>query len=283
MKQNWRISSLAFLAAVILIGVWISHGSTPANRAVVAADMEQPITGMENVSHPTGVHIPVVYLAGDSTVQTYATAQRPQAGWGQMIARYFDQGIQFSNHAMSGRSTRSFIEQGRLDAITSQLQPGDYLMIQFGHNDANSARADRYTPVPDYARYLKEYIDLAYEKDATPILVTPVSRREYDVTAKQFKRSFPEYVQAMKQVAVETNTLLIDLNASSAELYTTLGVEATQSTFLHTMPGQSPAFPNGIQDDTHFQEQGARQIAGLVASGIKQLDIPLAQHVLASK
>ncbi|MFD1886927.1 rhamnogalacturonan acetylesterase [Paenibacillus wenxiniae] len=280
MNRNRRVPGIGMVVMMLLLSVWCSGGATGLNQ-VSAADNNGLSVNVQTTADATAVHIPVVYLAGDSTVQTYRASQRPQAGWGQMIASYFDEGVQFSNHSIGGRSSRSFIEQGRLDTIVSLLQPGDYLMVQFGHNDADSSKPERYTPVNDYRTYLKTYIDRARSKGATPILVTPVSRRDYNAANGQFKPSFPEYVQAMKQVAAETNTLLIDLNARSVALYNATGIEGTKSIFLHVAPGQYAYFPDGVQDNTHFQEQGAVQIAGLVAAGIKDLNIPLSQHLLA--
>ncbi|ANF95822.1 hypothetical protein AR543_07260 [Paenibacillus bovis] len=221
---------------------------------------------------------PVIYIAGDSTVQTYTDAQRPQAGWGQMIGRYFDQGVTFRNHAISGRSTRTFIEQGRLDAIWREIQPGDYLLIQFGHNDANQAKPDRYTPVADYKRYLHQYIQGARDHGATPILITPMGTRTPDADG-HFQISFPEYVAAMKQVASDTATPLLDLSASSVAYYNSIGAEATKQLFLYTAPGQYPAFIAGSADDIHFQEYGADRIARLVADGIRALSLPISTHV----
>ncbi|WP_322907438.1 rhamnogalacturonan acetylesterase [Paenibacillus campi] len=276
MSRNVRIVSNGWIALLLLVGIWCSSG-TVAGMQTATANND---TAANEGASTDGARIPVVYLAGDSTVQTYRSAQRPQAGWGQMIAGYFDDGVQFSNRAIGGRSSRSFIEQGRLDTIVSLLQPGDYLMVQFGHNDADFSKPERYTPVNDYRQYLKTYIDRAHSKGATPILVTPVSRRDYNASTGQFNPSFPDYVQAMKQVAAETNTLLIDLNARSVALYNETGVEGTKSIFLHVAPGEYSAFPNGVQDNTHFQEQGAVKIAGLIAAGIQELNIPLSGHMI---
>ncbi|WP_411345302.1 rhamnogalacturonan acetylesterase [Paenibacillus sp. WLX1005] len=245
----------------------------PNGTTTVAAQHDATV-----VANETAATVTTVYLAGDSTVQTYRSSQQPQAGWGQMIGSYFDSGVVISNHAIGGRSSRSFIEQGRLDTILNQIQPGDYLMIQFGHNDADT-KPERYTPVNDYRNYLKQYIDGARSKGANPILVTSVSRRDYDANG-QFKTSFPTYVQAMKEVAVETNTPLLDLSARSVALYNQVGVEGTKSIFLHAAAGIYPYFPDGVADNTHFQEQGAVRIASLVADGIRDLQLPLSAHLL---
>ncbi|WP_052723621.1 rhamnogalacturonan acetylesterase [Paenibacillus wulumuqiensis] len=256
---NRRLGPAALLG-IMIVSLWFMVGASSGTSA--------------------GHQQPVVYLAGDSTVQTYTDAQRPQAGWGQMIGRYFDQGVTFSNHAISGRSTRTFIEQGRLDDILSEIQPGDYLLIQFGHNDANQAKPDRYTPVGDYKRYLHKYVQGARDHGAAPVLITPMGTRTIDKTSGRFQLSFPEYVQAMKQVAAETGTPLLDLSASSVAYYNSIGAEATKQLFLYTAPGQYAAFAAGSADDVHFQEYGADRIARLVADGIGALNLPLSAHVV---
>jgi fibronectin type 3 domain-containing protein len=222
---------------------------------------------------------PTVYIAGDSTVQTYDEYWRPEAGWGQMIPRYFSSDITFKNHAIGGRSTKSFINEGRLDNVLRIIKPNDYFLIQFGHNDATVSIPERYASVPDYKNYLKTYINGARQRGATPILVTPVGRRDFNAESGKFNVSFPEYVQGMKEVAEEMNVDVIDLSARSVAYYDTIGPEGTLSVFLHTDPGVYAAFPNGSQDNTHFQEYGAIQLARLVSDEIKSLNIDLSSYV----
>ncbi|WP_458119940.1 rhamnogalacturonan acetylesterase [Paenibacillus sp. Z6-24] len=277
-----RMMPLLLLGLITCLGTLF--GAMGASAAPTTNTIEDSTHGVTNslatsaVTQDVYAHRPTIYLAGDSTVQSYRESQRPQAGWGQMIGRYLDDSIAVSNHAIGGRSSRSFIEQGRLDTIIGQLQTGDYLMIQFGHNDADR-KPERYTPVGDYRNYLKVYIHGARSKGATPILVTPVSRRDYNPDG-QFNVSFPEYVEAMKQVAAETQTPLLDLSARSVAYYNAVGIEGTTSIFLHVQPGVYPYFPNGVVDNTHFQEYGAVQIAGLVADGLRELNLPLSGHLL---
>lgn len=230
----------------------------------------------------TSIDHPIIYLAGDSTMQTFDESWKPEAGWGQMIDRFFTDDVSFSNHAIGGRSSKTFLTEGRLETILEVIRPGDYLMIQFGHNDATIIRPERYTTAPEYKDYLKVYVNGAREHHAKPILVTPVGRRIYNEETGTFNISFPEYVQAMKEVAEELDVLLIDLNALSVAYYDEIGVEATRSVFLHTEPGIYEAFPNGSADDTHFQEHGAIQIAKLVAGAVKQLNLPISQYVIDS-
>ena len=223
---------------------------------------------------------PTVYIAGDSTVQTYdPIAWAPQAGWGQMIDRFFGDDVSFANHAIGGRSSKNFISQGRLDDILRAVRPGDYLFVQFGHNDATQGVDDRYASPADYKEYLRVYVDGVRQRGATPVLVTPVSRRSFDATTGLFNVSFPEYVAKMTELAVEEGVLLVDLSASSRAYLNEIGPEASKAVFLHVDPGIYPNRPAGIADDTHFQEYGAIQMARLIAQDVQGLDDPLAASV----
>ena len=224
--------------------------------------------------------ITTAYITGDSTVQTYdPTAYAPQAGWGQMIDRFFADDIAFANHAIGGRSSKNFITQGRLDDVLRGIRPGDYLFVQFGHNDATQGVDDRYASPADYKEYLRVYVEGARQRGATPILVTPVSRRDFDPATGLFRVSFPEYVAKMKELAVEEDVLLVDLSASSRAYLDQIGPEAAKAVFLHVDPGVFPQRPAGTVDDTHFQEYGAIQMARLIAQDVAALDDPLAAEV----
>ncbi|WP_281421360.1 rhamnogalacturonan lyase family protein [Cohnella xylanilytica] len=234
---------------------------------------------IERLPERTAGETPTVYIAGDSTVQTYDPYWKPQAGWGQMIPRYFSAGVAFSNQAIGGRSSKSFLLEGRLDAILRAIKPGDSFLIQFGHNDATISIPERYASPADYKNYLKTYVEGARQRGATPILVTPVGRRDYNADTGRFNVSFPEYVAAMKELAEELDVPLVDLSALSREYYDTIGPEGTLAVFLHVPAGIYGAFPNGSQDNTHFQEYGAIQIARLLSGGIRELGLPLSSYV----
>ncbi|MGO4108546.1 rhamnogalacturonan lyase family protein [Paenibacillus sp. YAF4_2] len=224
--------------------------------------------------------IPTVYIAGDSTVQTYDPYWEPQAGWGQMLPRFFNNDVAIVNNAIGGRSTKNFITEGRLDEILRAIKPGDYFLVQFGHNDATISIPDRYASPADYKSFLENYyIEGAIQRGATPILVTPMGRRDFNAETGRFNVSFPEYVQAMKEAAADKDVAVVDLSALSVAYYNSIGFEATASVFLYADPGIYQAFPNGSADNTHFQEYGAIQLARLLAGGIQQLDLPLAQAV----
>ncbi|MFD1953363.1 fibronectin type III domain-containing protein [Paenibacillus thailandensis] len=244
-------------------------GTAPNINSLVLSKQEERTAGEQ----------PTVYIAGDSTVQTYDPYWKPEAGWGQMIAKYFTDDVVFDNRAIGGRSSKSFINEGRLDEILRAIKPGDYFLVQFGHNDATISIPERYASPADYKNYLKTYINGARQRGATPILVTPVGRRDYNADTGKFNVSFPEYVQAMKEVAAELDVKLVDLSSLSVAYYDSIGPEGTLSVFLHVEAGIYAAFPNGSTDNTHFQEYGAIQIARLVAGGIRELGLPLSDFV----
>lgn len=219
---------------------------------------------------------PVVYLAGDSTVMSYRASYNlyPQQGWGGRLPEYFNGSVTFTNRAIGGRSSKSFVDEGRLTAILTTILPGDYLFIQFGHNDGNSDSRLYTEPSTSYKTYLSMYIDQARSYGAIPVLVTPMGRRNYDSGGK-FINDFGARVQAMKELALARNVKLIDLNAKSIAFYNQIGAPATADVFLWLAAGQYPNFPNGVSDNTHFQEYGASQLARLVVQGIEEAQLGL--------
>ncbi|TCN21486.1 rhamnogalacturonan acetylesterase [Mesobacillus foraminis] len=214
-----------------------------------------------------------IYLAGDSTVQTYETKDIPQAGWGQYIAKYFGQEVEFVNHAIGGRSSKTFVTEGRLDAVLNMLQGLDYLLIQMGHNDAAADKPERWTDAfTTYKEYLKKYINGARNRGAVPVLITPVATLHFKNGT--FVNDFPDYCQAMTQVAKEERVELIDLMNSSLRFYSSLGYEKAAQLFMGSINGT---------DWTHFTESGANQIARLVALGVKELESGISSYVKAER
>ncbi len=221
---------------------------------------------------------PVVYLAGDSTVMTYYSGNYPQQGWGGRLPDMFTSGVIFNNRAVGGRSSKSFVDEGRLGAILGVIKPGDYLFIQFGHNDVYSDVRLHTDPYTSYKTYLAMYVDQARQYGAIPVLVTPMARRRYDSSGR-FINDFVDRTAAMKQLATEKSVALIDLNAKSLAFYNGIGVAATTDVFLWLAAGQYPKFPNGVADATHFQEYGAGQLARLVAQGIEENRLGLRAYI----
>jgi lysophospholipase L1-like esterase len=221
-----------------------------------------------------------VYLIGDSTVSDYELARAPLTGWGMPFNYFFDSTIVIDNRAKGGRSTRTFIGEGLWKPIADNLQEGDYVLMQFGHNDEAKEEKykDRYTPVADYKTNLVKFITETRAKKANPVLITPVSRLRFKDGQQQ--ETHTEYTAAMYEVAKQQNVPLIDLDKKSRELYQQLGEENAKLLFMQLAPGEHPAYPEGQKDNTHFNEYGARRIAQLVLAGLKEARIELLERVV---
>ncbi len=213
-----------------------------------------------------------LFIAGDSTAAEYGPERAPQAGWGQALQSYLDPArFEVRNHAKGGRSTRSFIDEGRLDAIGRELRRGDVLLIQFGHNDAKFEDRTRYTdPDSDYPRMLMRYVQVARDKGATPVLVTPVARLLYDFGS--LLDTHARYTLAMQQLATREHVALIDLNDRSMRWIRALGEQGARPYFLF-VPEQHKA------DGTHFSVAGANAVACLVLREAVQV-LPALQPAL---
>jgi lysophospholipase L1-like esterase len=219
-----------------------------------------------------------VLIASDSTAAQYGPDRWPQMGWGMLVQCSLDASIKVDNRARGGRSTRTFIAEGLFDALAEQTSPGDTVLIQFGHNDATTAKPERYASPMDYGENLRHFIAVVRERKAQPVLLTPVAIRKFE--NGRMLESHAEYSRVAHEVAAETHTPLIDLDADSMAYFQSIGEEGSKKYYLHyTAADHVPAFPTGIADDTHFSELGARAVAALVARRLKELHIPLSKHV----
>lgn len=207
--------------------------------------------------------VPTVFLAGDSTVTDQP--HEPAASWGQMLPRWFKPAAAFANHAESGETLKSFLTGLRLAKILSQIKPGDYLFLQFGHNDEKQNWPQTYVEAATtYRAYLRAYIAEARLRGATPVLVTSMQRRVFDAHGR-IKNTHGNYPDAVRAVAREDHVALIDLERMSVAFYEALG------------PEQSPrAFNNGGKDITHHDNYGAYELAKAVVQGIRDAQLPLA-------
>lgn len=212
---------------------------------------------------------PVIFVVGDSTSSAYQHSERPRAGWGQALPLLLGPQADVFNYAWSGASSKSFADAGLLDEVVALLQPGDFLLISFGHNDEKVEDPARGTaPQTTFKEYLQKYIDGAAGRGAKAVLVTPVERRRFSALGVA-QDSHGAYPQAVRELAAATGTPLVDLTASSKDLWQKLGAEKTKSHFLHASPGQYPQYPQGVTDNTHFQAEGALAVARLVASELR--------------
>ena len=213
-----------------------------------------------------------VFIASDSTASAYGPERAPRSGWGQALPSFLDATWEVRNHARSGRSARSFIEQGFLEPISAELRKGDVLLIQFGHNDARIDDPARYNePQRAFPQWLSRYLSLAREREATPILITPLVVRKFDGARPVDPHG--AYAHAVRGLARRERVGLIDLTASSSDWLRALGPDASKLFYMH-VPEQNQA------DDIHLQARGAAAVACLVVDGWKQLDPSLASHVI---
>ena len=219
-----------------------------------------------------------VYLVGDSTMSEKRITRYPETGWGMPFASYFQAGVTVENHAVNGRSTRTFKEEGRWEPILEKLNPGDYVFIQFGHNDEVETKTS-YTKPDEYQMYLRKYVSESRGKGAIPVLLTPITRRKFDENGKLIE-THELYSELMREVAAAANVPLIDMDRKSQALLNELGPDKSTLLFLHLKPGQNPNYPDGVIDNTHFSETGARMMAELVLSGIRELNLGLAEAII---
>jgi lysophospholipase L1-like esterase len=210
-----------------------------------------------------------VFLAGDSTMARKDENKRPETGWGEQLQKHFDERkVRVDNHAMNGRSTRTFISEGRWQALVEQVRAGDYVLIQFGHNDESKEKVDRYTPPDDFRRNLERFVAEVRAKKATPVLLTPVMRRRFDKDGK-FYDTHGEYPDLTRRVAAELKVALIDMHRESEKVLVKYGPEDSRKLFLQLKAGENPNYPQGVEDNTHFSPLGADIMAGLAVEGFR--------------
>lgn len=220
-----------------------------------------------------------VFLAGDSTCAIKLAEKRPETGWGEMFGQFFKDGkVKIENRAMNGRSTKTFISEGRWQAIIDNLQKGDYVFVQFGHNDSSKDKGERYTPPEDYRKNLIKFIEETKAKKGNIVLLTPVMRRRFDKEGK-FYDTHGEYPDIVRAVAKEYKVPLIDMHRKSEKLIVSYGAENSKKLFLILKEGESPNYPKGLDDNTHFSPHGAEEMARLVVEGIRETKIGLRKYL----
>jgi lysophospholipase L1-like esterase len=222
-----------------------------------------------------------VWMIGDSTMCQYEANRAPLTGWGMPFAGFFDSTVTIENKARGGRSTRTFISENRWQPIADSLQEGDYVLIQFGHNDEAKEEKykDRYTPVPDYKTNLIKFITETRAKKAIPVLITPVTRMKFNKEGK-IQETHIEYSAAVWEIGKAYNTPVIDLDAKSRNLLQQFGAGYSKMFFMQLDSLQHPNYPNGQKDNTHFNEFGARRMAELVLAEIRNAKLELAERIV---
>jgi lysophospholipase L1-like esterase len=223
-----------------------------------------------------------VYLAGDSTMAQKLPEKRPETGWGEALQQFFDpRKVRVENHAQNGRSTRTFITENRWQAIVDKLKPGDYVFIEFGHNDESKEKTDRYTPPEEFRKNLTGFVADVRAKRATPVLLTPVMRRRFD-SRGVFQDTHGEYPDITRAVAAEQKVALIDMHRKSERVLRQYGPEGSRKLFLQLKAGENPNYPQGVEDNTHFSPLGAEVMARLAVEGIREQRLGLAKYLTSA-
>lgn len=214
-----------------------------------------------------------IFITGDSTV---VDAQyEPWASWGQMLPYFFvPNDVVIANYAESGETLKAFEDRHRIDKIWNKIKPGDYLFIQFGHNDQKAGNSTK----SGYRKRLKEWISKAKELGAIPVLVTSMNRRVFDENNK-IVNSLDDFPDAMREIAKEEKVDLIDLNALSKTLFEAMGTEEAKKAFVHYPANSYPNQPTALADDTHFNTYGAYELAKCVVKSIVDQNLPLKKYI----
>lgn len=223
-----------------------------------------------------------IWLCGDSTIAIKQTNTYPETGWGMPFVYFWDSTVQVNNLAKNGRSTKTFISEQLWKQVVDGAEEGDYVFIQFGHNDESKEKTERYTDPEAFKANLTKFVNEARALKAIPILFTPVSRRKFDTLGNALE-THKVYSELVREVAQKENVLFVDLDTKSRALYQSFGKENSTLLFLQLKPGEHPNYPEGKVDNTHFNELGARLIAQLVLQEVKALNTNLNNHIKVPK
>jgi lysophospholipase L1-like esterase len=237
------------------------NGTNPSVRSITIS----PLNGAK--------HEPTLYLAGDSTMVDQDI--EPWTAWGQQLPRFFLPGVVVANHAESGETAKGFVGEQRMPKIMSLIQPGDYLFVQFAHNDQKPASKE---PIDMYKQLLNDFITQARAKGAIPVIVTSMNRNMWDDTG-HIQDTLGGYPQAAREVAADTKTALIDLNAMSKTLFETLGNPGVEKAFMHIPANSYQNQSAAINDNTHFNPYGAYELARCIVHGIREDKLPIAKFL----
>ena len=226
--------------------------------------------------HVEPADVPTIYLCGNSTVVDQNN--EPWASWGQMITRWFGPDVAISNHAESGLTARTFIGAFRLDKILSTLKTGDYVFVEFGHNDEKEHRPGDGAWY-HYQYQLKIFIDQVRAKGAEIVFLTPTQRRQFNPDGKSIRNTHGDFPAAMRMVAEKENVPLIELNGMTTQLYLAFGPEESKKLLCHYPMGTFPGQEKALADDTHFNQFGAYEVAKCVVMGMKKLNLPIVKYL----
>lgn len=271
----------AALSAAVLAVVLAACGST--GGAVKTADLPAGLLfsfagKAEPVAKPEAGTIPTVFIIGDSTACNYTANKAPRMGWGQVFGNYLGANIKLVNAAQSGAGTRTFLYEGLFTRVTYDMKPGDFLIIQFGHNDAKVGDLRFADANGEYQENLEKFIEEARALGVTSIVLSSIERLNFGPNGK-IVPSHGAYPEAAAKVAAKTGMGFINMTAKTAALYEKAGPEGSKKIFLQLAAGENPNYPKGVADDAHLQENGAIEVAKLVCEGLKEIKSPLAAYL----
>lgn len=218
--------------------------------------------------------IPTLYVIGDSTAARYPEERYPLYGWAQVLQDHFDPArLAVEDRARSGRSSKSFYDEGAWAPIREALRPGDWVFIQFGHNDEKKDDPSRSTdPATTFPDHLRRYVEETRAAGANPVLLTPIIRNQWNASG-QLENSHGDFPDATRRVAREMNVPLIDMLSLTQKHLTRLGPEKSSKRFMNLAPGEYPGYPDGKTDNTHLQESGAREFCALAIKGLRHVPL----------
>jgi lysophospholipase L1-like esterase len=220
-----------------------------------------------------------IFIAGDSTAAIKLPEKRPETGWGEMLQQHFDgKKVVVDDRAQNGRSTKTFISEGRWQAIVDAAQPGDFVFVEFSHNDESKDKGERYTPPEDFRKNLIRFIADIRAKKGIIVLMTPVARRKFGPDGKLVD-THGEYPDIVCSIAKQEKVPLIDMLQKTQDLLTKYGPEGSRSLFLQLNPGENPNYPNGVEDNTHSNPIGAAENAKLVVDGIREQKLAIRKYL----
>lgn len=215
-----------------------------------------------------------IWLIGDSTMAAKKPERDPESGWGVELGKLFKDNVVVHNHAASGRSSKSFVREKRWQVVLDSIQNGDYVVIQFGHNDEKPDSLLHTDPFTTYKEHLKKFVDETRLKGGIPIIGSSIVRRHFNGEG-ELVNTHGDYIEAARQMAKETKTIFIDMEAKTRKMVTELGPEKSKSLYVFCSPGECPRRKRGVQDSTHLNHYGSQQVALLFVAGLKEQKIQL--------
>ena len=202
-----------------------------------------------------------IWMCGDSTMSIKETGSYPETGWGMPYVYFWDSAaVRIVNKAKNGRSTKTFISEGLWQSVIENVEEGDYVFIEFGHNDESKEKKERYTTIDEFKSNLSRFVIESRDKKGIPVLYTPVSRRKFNKEGVAIE-THTEYTAAVLQLADSLKVPVIDMDVKTRTLYQQFGDSTSRLLFLQLKPGEHPNYPNGREDNTHYSELGARLAA----------------------